>query len=46
MTTDITAAMTFYQEIFGWQPGQSMDMGPMGRYQIFNRPHGRRSAAS
>ena len=38
MTTDMTAAMKFYQEVFGWQPGQSMDMGPMGRYQIFNRP--------
>ena len=40
MTTDLTAAMKFYQEVFGWQPGQSMDMGPMGRYQIFDRPHG------
>jgi uncharacterized protein len=40
MTTDMTAAMKFYQEVFGWQPGQSMDMGPMGKYQIFDRPHG------
>ena len=40
MTTDITAALTFYQEIFGWQPGESMDMGPMGRFQTFDRPHG------
>ena len=40
MTTDMTAAMKFYQEVFGWQPGQAMDMGAMGKYQIFNRPHG------
>jgi predicted enzyme related to lactoylglutathione lyase len=36
MTTD----MKFYQEVFGWQPGESVDMGPIGKYQIFNRPHG------
>jgi len=40
MTTDIDAAMKFYQNVFGWQPGEAMDMGPMGKYQIFNRPHG------
>ena len=40
MTTDMDAAMKFYQEVFGWQPSQSMDMGPMGKYQMFNRPHG------
>jgi hypothetical protein len=40
MTTDMNAALKFYQEVFHWQPGQSMDMGPMGQYQIFNRPHG------
>ena len=40
MTTDMKAAMKFYQEVFGWQPGQAMDMGEMGTYQIFNRPHG------
>ncbi len=40
MTTDMTAAMKFYQEVFGWQPGESMDMGPIGKYQIFNRSHG------
>jgi hypothetical protein len=31
---------TMYQELFGWQPSESMDMGPMGTYQMFNRPHG------
>src|SRR5262249_51863958 len=37
MTTDAPAAMTFYQQIFGWQPSQAMDMGEMGTYQMFNR---------
>jgi predicted enzyme related to lactoylglutathione lyase len=40
MTTDAEAAMTFYREIFGWQPGEAMDMGPMGKYHIITRPHG------
>jgi predicted enzyme related to lactoylglutathione lyase len=40
MTTDAPAAMQFYSEIFGWQPSEAMDMGPMGKYQMFNRPHG------
>ena len=41
MTTDAPAAMTFYREVFHWQPGDTMDMGEMGKYYIFNRPHGR-----
>jgi predicted enzyme related to lactoylglutathione lyase len=40
MTTDAPAAMTFYEKVFGWQPTQTMDMGPAGAYQMFNRPHG------
>jgi predicted enzyme related to lactoylglutathione lyase len=40
MTTDAPAAMKFYQEVFGWQPSQAMDMGEMGTYQMFDRPHG------
>lgn len=40
MTTDAPAAMKFYEAVFGWQPTQTMDMGPAGTYQIFNRPHG------
>jgi uncharacterized protein len=40
MTTDAAAAMKFYQQLFGWQPSESMDMGEMGKYQMFNRPHG------
>jgi len=37
MTTDAAGAMTFYQQLFGWQPGDAHDMGPMGKYQLFNR---------
>ena len=37
MTTDAPAAMKFYQELFGWQPTEAMDMGDMGKYQMFNR---------
>ena len=37
MTTDAPAAMTFYQQLFGWQPTEAMDMGEMGKYQMFNR---------
>jgi predicted enzyme related to lactoylglutathione lyase len=40
MTTDAQAAMKFYTEIFGWQPSETMDMGAMGKYHMFNRPHG------
>jgi predicted enzyme related to lactoylglutathione lyase len=40
MTTDWAAAMKFYQQAFGWEPSDQMDMGPAGKYQMFNRPHG------
>jgi predicted enzyme related to lactoylglutathione lyase len=40
MTTDAPAAMKFYSDVFGWQPSEAMDMGAMGKYQMFNRPHG------
>jgi predicted enzyme related to lactoylglutathione lyase len=40
MTTDAPAAMKFYSEAFGWQPGDTVDMGPIGNYYMFNRPHG------
>ena len=36
-TTDADAAMTFYTELFGWRPTESMDMGEMGKYQMFGR---------
>jgi predicted enzyme related to lactoylglutathione lyase len=37
MTTDAVAASTFYKDVFGWQPSEAMDMGEMGKYQMFNR---------
>ena len=40
MTTDAQAAMNFYADVFGWQPSETMDMGEMGKYHMFNRPHG------
>ena len=40
MTTDAQAAMTFYSEVFGWQPSETLDMGSTGKYYMFNRPHG------
>jgi predicted enzyme related to lactoylglutathione lyase len=40
MTTDAPSAMKFYHEVFGWQPSEALDMGPLGQYQMFNRPHG------
>jgi predicted enzyme related to lactoylglutathione lyase len=40
MTTDAPAAMKFYSEIFGWTPSETLDMGPIGKYHMFNRPHG------
>ncbi len=40
MTTDATGAMDFYQQVFGWKPSEALDMGPAGKYQMFNRPHG------
>jgi uncharacterized protein len=40
LTTDAAAALKFYSEIFEWQPSDTMDMGPMGKYYMFNRPHG------
>ena len=40
MTTDAAAALKFYTEVFNWQPSETMDMGAMGKYYMFNRPHG------
>src|SRR5512134_685220 len=40
MTTDAPAALAFYLDLFGWQPSDALDMGPMGKYHMFNRPHG------
>src|SRR5262249_29068381 len=32
LTSDNTAAFTFYSQLFGWKVLQDMDMGPMGTY--------------
>jgi predicted enzyme related to lactoylglutathione lyase len=40
MTTDWRAAMKFYEQVFGWKPSKAMEMGEMGTYQMFDRPHG------
>jgi predicted enzyme related to lactoylglutathione lyase len=37
MTTDAPAALAFYQQLFGWQTTETMDMGPMGKYHMFGR---------
>ncbi len=34
MTTDPSAAWTFYGERFGWAKDGAMDMGPMGQYEF------------
>jgi uncharacterized protein len=39
-TTDGAAAMSFYGELFGWKPTETMDMGPMGKYYMFGRSLG------
>src|SRR5207249_2866560 len=36
VTTDAPAAMKVYSEIFQWQPSETMDMGPLGKYYMFN----------
>ncbi len=35
VTTDIVAAMNFYQQLFGWSLMTDMDMGPQGLYRMF-----------
>ena len=32
MTTDAPAAMKFYSDVFNWQPGDTADLGPTGKY--------------
>jgi uncharacterized protein len=36
-TTDFEAAFKFYEEVFGWQVVQRLDMGPAGVYLIFGK---------
>jgi predicted enzyme related to lactoylglutathione lyase len=37
-TSDPTAAFAFYHATCGWEKTESMDMGPMGTYQMFGWP--------
>jgi uncharacterized protein len=34
ITTDVGAAYDFYEALFGWAKGESMDMGELGPYQL------------
>lgn len=43
MTPDIEKAKAFYGGLFGWEP-ESMDMGEMGEYTMFNRGGGQAAA--
>jgi hypothetical protein len=35
MATDWEAVWPFYEKLFGWKKATTMDMGPMGKYQLF-----------
>jgi uncharacterized protein len=35
-TSDWTAALAFYGKQFGWAKSEEFDMGPMGKYALFN----------
>lgn len=37
VTTDPNAAWDFYRALFGWEKTESMDMGPLGLYQMYGR---------
>ena len=36
LAADREKAFTFYSELFGWQKADAIDMGAMGKYQIFS----------
>jgi uncharacterized protein len=36
MAGDIAVELPFYQEMFGWQKDDGLDMGDMGTYQLFS----------
>ncbi len=40
MTDDHEKAYAFYSELFGWEKGDPMDMGPAGIYQLFRQEGG------
>ncbi len=37
MTSDPEAALAFYGKLFGWKPGDAMEMGPGMTYQLFRQ---------
>ncbi|OIP33145.1 MAG: hypothetical protein AUK47_19490 [Deltaproteobacteria bacterium CG2_30_63_29] len=37
MSADAEAGLKFYSKLFGWEKTDSMDMGPMGTYQMFGQ---------
>jgi len=37
MTTDAPAALSFYQQLFGWELAEAIDMGDLGAYHEFKR---------
>jgi predicted enzyme related to lactoylglutathione lyase len=37
MTSDHQAAFTLYQQLFGWERIDALDMGPLGEYLIFGK---------
>lgn len=39
-TSGPAAALTFYTTLLGWTPGQAMDMGDQGTYQLLSMPQG------
>ena len=42
MTTDTESSKAFYGGLFGWEP-QTVDMGDMGQYTLFNRSGGQQA---
>jgi predicted enzyme related to lactoylglutathione lyase len=36
-TTNLDRALTFYSHVFGWRAFDAVDMGEMGKYQMFGR---------
>ena len=41
VTADPGAAKSFYGDIYGWVVGESMDMGPMGQYEMLKNGEAR-----
>jgi predicted enzyme related to lactoylglutathione lyase len=33
----LSAGISFYQQLFGWEKKDEMDMGDMGKYYMFGR---------